>query len=182
MIRAEGVSVRSRPCLAFAALLCIVACHKPPHLVPPVSVRYEPADHVFSVQFPRPSPTVRRDEQGPTRATYYSVFDGAATYMVEVFDDPMYRRQNPATILSGMPDPHAAGPDGHFVQQDPISLGGHPGRATRIEGNLPNRGAVTMMHRIFVVDGRIIGVLVATAPGQPLPADAERFLDSFRLP
>jgi hypothetical protein len=167
--------------LALVALCGISACHKPPRLTPGQWVAYRAPDNAFSIQFPLHAPMVRVETQGPTRTTYYSVFDGITTYMVEVFENPRYVRADPSALLDGLPDAHAAGPDGHFVSRQSIRLAGHTGRATRIEGNLP-RGHVTMLHRVFVVNGRIIGALVATAPGALLAGDADQFLDSFRLP
>lgn len=143
---------------------------------------YEAPDGTFRMLLPPGRPSIRHLVHGNVRRTDYSSREGTSTLMVQVFETDEYTPEHAADLLRNYPNPEAGGVNGRVVSDSAIQFGRYPGRAVRIEGT--SRGApglVVLVQRAYVANSRIYLVTGASAPGQPLTQQANRFLESFTI-
>ncbi len=141
---------------------------------------YRAPDGSFSVRFPGQNPSIRKMGPSEARRTDYSVSEGGNTFMIQVFEDGRYRREEAATLLQDYPNPRGAGVDGRVVSSSSLQMAGYPGRAVRIEGAAKGV-SVVLIERAYVGNGRMFLATVAAVPGRKLSRNAEAFLDSFKI-
>jgi len=105
---------------------------------------------------------------------YYAVSDGSCAYLVAYADMPSARDAN--QLINEVRDGQAEGFEGRVVAETSTSVNGMPGRKVRIEG-----GGVTAYTRIYVAGRRIYQVIFMVRNGQPIPAEANHFLNTFQI-
>jgi Fas apoptotic inhibitory molecule (FAIM1) len=110
--------------------------------------------------------------------------DRSGAYLAMYVDYPADQiRSGQATdILDGAAQGAVAKVKGKLARQQNFSLGAIPGR--EIEFDAPAQGTQPAMHvkvHYFLVNNRLYQVMVVAQQNQDLPADAQKFFDSFKL-
>jgi hypothetical protein len=142
-------------------------------------------DARFSVLLPQtPTDSVQNitTDSGTVPMRSFTVEDLGAQYVVAYaeYPEPLVKSQTPEKLLSSARDGSISALQ-NVVMKDSRAItlnGAYPGWEYRVDMN--DQGA-TMLARIYLVQNRLYET-VAIVPSQTsIPADAVRFLDSFKL-
>ena len=140
----------------------------------------------FTVQMPG---TPKDQTQSVAQATgdltlhNFTVEDGNNAYIVSYVDFPAddFARSDADTVLDSTVNGSVSSGKGALSSKSTITLGGYPGRlaefTTAANGQLP---ATSVKGHYYLVKERLYQVL-AIAPQGKLPAEADKFLSSFKL-
>lgn len=110
--------------------------------------------------------------------------DRSGAYLVIYVDYPatLIRSNQASEILDGAVQGAVNNVKGQLTRQQDFPLGTVPGR--EVEFNAPAKGAQPATHikvRYFLTNDRLYQVMVVAQQNQGLPADVQKFLDSFKL-
>jgi hypothetical protein len=110
--------------------------------------------------------------------------DRSGAFLVMYADYPadLIRSEQAEAVLDGAAQGAVTNVKGRLTQQRNISLGTVPGREiefdTQAQGAQP---ATRIKVRYFLTNGRLYQVMVVAQQSQGLPADTQKYLDSFKL-
>jgi hypothetical protein len=171
--------------ILLAAAILVSSAQKTEPSTPPWNETTS-ADGTFSFAMPAPanrSPEQNLTAKGVKAQIMYYTRESGALYSVQAYKsaDPIPEKTKQAA-LDVERDQFVRSKGGKEVRQERISLDGNPGWDFTLEGPAPSGGGVVTTRLRFYLVGRTYYILaVMSDRNQPLPADATRFLKSFRL-
>lgn len=139
---------------------------------------WSPADHSFSISFPT-SPETQTNNQG-THPVQIVVAKTASENFSVMFQD---RNAEAATalmsrqLLDGVCDAYLGSAPWKLLKKRDLNLGNHPGRELEVK----DESSRTISLWRFYIVGKRVYQLTAVRPSGAPPANAQRFLQSFRL-
>lgn len=136
-------------------------------------VEFAPADEDFSVAMP--GMVFETTESVDSSA--YTLERGDATYLVGVFGKNI---PLDGGSLDKFRDDTVASLAGTLISEKNISLGGHPGKALRIEFESAGGSRLSDVH-IYFVRGRLYELVFIRPKDVPMDDAADTFFNSFRL-
>ena len=111
-----------------------------------------------------------------TTHTYRSVLKNKETYLLQYFDlDFRLSNNNIKITLNNAVDFFVVAANAKVLQVRDISLGGYPGKEFEFQSLSATQPVG--IGQVFLVDTRVYGLVATT----PVPENAQKFLDSFRL-
>jgi len=152
--------------------------------------RFEPDMGGFSALFP--GTPEKQTETVPTAAgtietVFFLVEQGGMGYSVNLADYPeaYFSESDVELMLDGAREGAVLNVGGQLLEENQITLDGHPGRALKIavdSASSPQVEDEFLVHARFYLVGNRLYVLQAISTEQSsLSPDIERFLDSFQL-
>jgi hypothetical protein len=145
----------------------------------------QPEDGSFTVEMPGEPKLEKANRQGmkgPVEITVLSSKLNTTLFMAQAFrgiDVPAPGKEEEA--LDHEQKGFERGGTVKILKHERIMLGKYPGRDITSQGpDLRNQGQIISRSRIFFIDGVLYALTVSTWSDKPLPAEAERFLVSFK--
>lgn len=133
----------------------------------------------FMIDFPsKPEYIAEKDDEGAVTHSYESGTEGSEVFYTVVIDE-LEEDADAATaqaILDGIAENLAE----ITTSKKPIILDGHPGVALLLEFE-EDGVELVIQNKIYVVDARIIQVMVASPEAEKASAQLDRFFGSFKL-
>jgi hypothetical protein len=171
--------------IVVATMILLLPAQTPESAAPPWNEKTT-EDGRFSFAMPAP---VKRPNQANTlpkgvkaQAVYYCKVDGALySFQGITVDGPIPENARRAA-LDRERDEYVRSNGGKVAREERISVEGNPGWDFTLEGPAPGgSGVVTSRLRFCLVDRTYCILTVMSPRDKPLPADATRYLESFRL-
>lgn len=162
------------------------ALAKPPQMLMAQSVwrQFASAEGGFAVLFPGTPQETTLPLNTPSGAVTLRIYGadrpGQAMYFVSYADFPAaVLRFDTNTLLDGVVNGAVRNVQGTLLSQQPISLGGFPGRETRVQAP----GGKILRYRTFLVKQRLYQIAVETTPAVEvnLTGSIQGFFNSFKL-
>ncbi|MCL5275564.1 MAG: hypothetical protein M1434_12605 [Chloroflexi bacterium] len=113
----------------------------------------------------------------------YTAQVGTSAYLVSFSDYPadMMSQADPAKVLDGAMNGAVTNISGTILSSQDITLSGNPGKDFSAEGKIKNPGDGSVRGRIYLVKNRLYQIIVVGMKDQIPTADADKYLQSFKL-
>jgi hypothetical protein len=146
-----------------------------------------PADGSFSAEMPVEPKLLDRSVDGPKgpirQVVHFCKVDGAL-YSIQAIEAPARGSLDARkAAASAERAAYLKSDKGKLVREEAVTIGGQPGWDFTLKGPPPTggKGTVTSRVRMLVAERAVYTVTVMSALDKPLPEEAGRFFDSFRL-
>ncbi len=119
---------------------------------------------------------------GKIELTLYTAQVGTSAYLATFSDYPdVMSKADPAKVLDGAMNGAVTNVSGKILSSSDITINGNPGKEFSAEGKITNPGDGSVRGRIYLVKTRLYQLIVVGLKDQIPTADADRYLQSFKL-
>lgn len=163
-----------------AAVACVVAAAGSPEwrdfTSPDGNLRLRFPGTPSKVHYPPGS----KGNPGTGDRTVYSVHDGDGSFLLSIFEDPKYLRQDARQLLGDCERRRLRGGGHRVLDERRVTLDGHEGLECTTETVIP-LGSVLLLGREYKAGRFLFDVSASSKPGRPLGSKAHEFLDSLKF-